>query len=216
MKKIVLLFTIIFASMLCVNGQTIAELENRWAPKPIEPPKTCKEKFENFWWDFIDVFTPYDDLKGISYKYSKSFPVGVSYDYYWENLFKLGGELGVNWDKQEYASLNPHFYVAASPGIYLRFISIDLGIGALYSDSWEKTYNESTVIINGKEYNAGYSYELDYKCRVNFLLKPSASIHIPLSSWEEYFITLSVGYNYFFNFEELNGWSFGLGFHWAI
>lgn len=229
MKKLVLFVTIIFTSSIYVEGQTIAELESRWTPRPIEPPKNCKEKFENFWWDFIDFFTPGEDLSGVTYKYNDVFPVGLTVDRSWY-LFKLGLDFGFSFDNKKYNDkFNPFAYVGVSPGLYMRFISIDLGLGALYSDAieikqWSDTStddfgftsDDGSTSVSGSITTSTSGSATSIYPKFNFLLKPSATIYIPLNSWEEYFITLSAGYNYFYKFEQLNGWSFGIGFHWAI
>lgn len=221
MKKLIVFITIIFTSGTYIYGQTISELENRWKPRPEESPK-FKEKREDFWWDFIDFFSPDEDLCGITYKYNNVFPVGLSVDRSWY-LFKLGADFGFNIDDKKYNDkFNPFAYIGVSPGLYMRFVAIDLGLGALYSDAiemkqWSDTSTDdgSTSVSGSITTSTSGSLTRVYP-KFNFLLKPSVTVYIPLNSWEEYFITLSAGYNYFYNFEELNGWSFGIGFHWAI
>lgn len=147
-----------------------------------------------------------DETWGISYNYSKGFPVGISFSYTM-NHFYIGGDLGVNLKKEKYTLKNnetkiekgdPVLYLSASPGFYMKYFSVSCGVGFLL-DSREATISSSNGSTNTKD--LGYS----------FFAKPAITGYIPIDD-DDWFVTLNLGYDICPKFKSLNGISLGIGF----
>lgn len=216
MKKIILTLIVIL-SAISTNAQKVEELEGRLVPEP-----SCFEKIIDFFeYDIPYVFEPYwDETWGLGYTYSKFFPIEISANITRWEYFSLGLGVGINIDDQKYQikNYNPRYYMMISPGVYLRFISINCGIGILSSD-YKMTISDT---INWGENNGNSSIDGTIHNEISittsdchFIVKPSITGYIPICD-EEYYITINAGYNYMPKFKELNGWSFGVGFQWLI
>ena len=205
-KLFILCATLISVNVL--NAQTIKELEGRYTP-----PRSGWEKF-------VDTFSPEDDTWGLGYGYSQHFPLALSANYT-HSCISIATELGFNLDSKKYTAqeYNPIGYLAVSPGLYLRFLSINCGAGVMASHYIKTTYEHYTDNFGGEQKggagNNGSIGISKYKYRFMFMLKPSITGYIPISD-EDYYITINAGYNYIPKFKELNGWSFGIGFQWVI
>lgn len=224
MKKILLIFMMISVST-AIKAQTEDELIRRIRdPKPnpqkeikeetkIVEEKTFIEKLSDFFVDdFVDFFTPEDETLGVGYNYSEYFPITISANGTYSCL-SLGMELGINADKNSYQleNYNPRYFLTISPGFYCRFMSINCGVGFMSSEYMKNIYDSSIENENSAVHtNVSISTQ-----KLHFVIKPSVTGYIPIS-YEYYYITVNVGYNYIPKFKELNGCSFGVGFQWVI
>ena len=150
----------------------------------------------------------------VSYGYSSRFPmnIGVSTNF---SYFNIGVEYGMNFS-EELLSTQKHtnfatstlergkyWYLMATPGVYLRYASIDCGLGnvfARYNYNYESVYTSSS---NSEKRNY-------------FIMKPKLTVHIPIpldfsSRTEKLYISPHVGYQYVPKCSVLNCWEFGIG-----
>ena len=150
----------------------------------------------------------------VSYGYSSSFPmnIGISTNF---SYFNIGVEYGMNFTVEQidykkhtnYATSTlergKYWYLMATPGVYLRYASIDCGLGnvfAKYNYNYESVYT-STSNSEKKNY---------------FIMKPKVTFHIPIplgvSPREEVlYISPHVGYQYVPKCSSLNCWEVGIG-----
>lgn len=226
MKKIFFFGVILLFTTIVVKAQRLDDLEKRWIPKSIpqtnktiqqSPQKTCKDKFNNFMDDFVDIFTPEDDMRGFGYAYSGHFPLTVSVNSIY-SYFLIDFEFGFNFDSKEYyeQKYNPDCYLMLSPGVYLGILSFNCGIGVLGSSYYDFIIGD-TVYFGDETTSISGSITLEQsmkKYKAHLILKPSITGFIPI--FDDYYITINAGYNYIPKFKELNGWSFGVGFQWVI
>lgn len=230
MKKLLILCAILFSTNI-LNAQTIHELESRYTP-PTSNSGYTRTYHRSGWDDFVDAFTPEDQTWGLGYSYSQTFPLSLSLNLT-SYCFSLATEFGFNLDGKKYSTkynlddkkyttkeYNPSGYWIISPGFYCRFLSINCGVGFMtsnYSETQTNTENFSGESEDGStSVNGSISITTGYSTtKVKFMLKPSITGYIPISG-EDYYITISAGYNYIPKFKELNGWSFGIGFQWVI
>lgn len=119
-------------------------------------------------------------------------------------FLSLSLEFGINTDNRSVVNYNPDLYMMLSPGLYLRFLSINCGIGYLPGDCVVNLDIENGNVVNTEMTKTNY-----------YMLKPSITGYIPISD-EDFYITVDVGYNYSPNIKDLNGLSLGLGFQWVI
>lgn len=169
---------------------------------------------------FFDIIDRDFDALGVSLCYSKHFPVnfGVHYNI---SLFNIGVELGGNWENKpvcvsesEGVKTNIYskgFYGILTPGIFLRYVTINFGIG--YAAM--------------KESGEGYSVEhkktltID-ESRLFLLMKPSVELNIPLAidryrkDEPNVFLCPRVAYNHFSKLQSLNCWEVGFCFRYLI
>ena len=150
----------------------------------------------------------------VSYGYSSNFPlnIGVSTNF---SYFNIGAEYGMNFSEELLQTQNhtnfatstlergKYWYLMATPGVYLRYASIDCGLGnvfAKYNYNYESVYT-STSNSEKKNY---------------FIMKPKVTFHIPIpldfsSRTEKLYISPHVGYNYVPKCSALNCWEVGIG-----
>ncbi len=150
----------------------------------------------------------------VSYGYSSRFPmnIGISTNF---SYFNIGVEYGMNFSDEQidfkkhtnYATSSlergKYWYLMATPGVYLRYASVDCGLGnvfAKYNYNYESVYTSSTT-----------SEKKNY-----FIMKPKVTFHIPIpfgvSPREEVlYISPHVGYQYVPKCSALNCWEVGIG-----
>lgn len=150
----------------------------------------------------------------VSFGYSSNFPlnIGVSTNF---SYFNIGVEYGMNFsDKllqtQKHTNFatstlerGKYWYLMATPGVYLRYASIDCGLGnvfAKYNYNYESVYTSSS---NSEKKNY-------------FIMKPKVTFHIPIPFGvsprdEVLYISPHVGYNYVPKCSALNCWEVGIG-----
>lgn len=145
----------------------------------------------------------------VSYGYSSHFPlnIGVSANFSYVNI---GVEYGQNFSKVplDYVShtnfatseiAGKYFYLMGTPGVFLRRVSIDCGLGAVFT-----SYKYQSV------------YTTDSKKKATFMMKPKVTFHIPIpfnfsSNNEKMYISPHVGYQYVPKYGKLNCWEVGIG-----
>lgn len=150
----------------------------------------------------------------VSYGYSSCFPmnIGVSTNF---SYFNIGVEYGMNFTDEQIdfkkhtnfatstLERGKYWYLMATPGVYLRYASIDCGLGNVfvkYNYNYESVYT-STSSSEKKNY---------------FIMKPKVTFHIPIpfgvsSRDEVLYISPHVGYNYVPKCSALNCWEVGIG-----
>lgn len=143
------------------------------------------------------------------YGYSKNFPLnlGLSANF---SYFNIGLEYGQNFDKSPLI-IKQHtnfatstlegkcFYLMGTPGVFLRWATINCGLGAVMT-----TYKYESVYNSYTEKNAYFG------------LKPRVSFNLPVplnfkSRNEKFYICPYVGYLYVPRLSKLNNLEFGVG-----
>ena len=149
-----------------------------------------------------------DDTWGLSYSYSPHFPLSFSANYT-TSYFSIFGEIGVACTGKKYEIKEgnkdmPILYLMASPGFYIKYLSINYGIGFLFN-----VQDYPSLTIN----NVPQKY--DKTISGNFCHKPSITGYIPINDGDNY-ITLNIGYIFLPKFKELEGFTCGIGFQWTL
>ena len=167
-------------------------------------PSTGKKKVKVDFSDLVD-----EHSLEVSYGYSSNFPmnIGVSTNF---SYFNIGLEYGQNFSDEQllhvkhtnFASseiAGKYFYLLATPGVFLRYVTIDCGLGSVFA-----TY----------KYESVYS-SYDEK-KYFFMAKPKMTLHIPISFGgsprnEAVYISPHIGYQYVPKMSKLNCWEVGIG-----
>ncbi len=171
-----------------------------------------------------------DEAFAITYNYSKSFPLGLSFEYAWP-WFRLGLDVGVDFKKDQYILddvkmtdimhyertkkiLDPKCYVTVTPSLYFKYVSVGCGVGALYMSGKKEESSSSYSSSNGIS-SSGTTFATQDCEKLNFMLRPVIKGFIPIS--EDYMsIVISAGYDYIFGYKEKNGLNFGIGLQFVI
>lgn len=168
---------------------------------------------------------------GLTYNYSKDFPVGASL-YYSKWKFMVSLDFGVNLDKDIYTTqkvefnnlmdykitrgeYDPKYYITATPSFYLKYFSVGWGFGIMsmkgseYIDQREYKIDENgnTVVLTGSSTSEGLE-------KVKFMMRPNVRGFIPCN--DNFFISLSVSYNWIMGYKEKSGIDFGVGFQYLF
>lgn len=187
-----------------ISAQSIDELNSRrikeQEKKRIDSYSSMHKKKID--WD-ID-----DDNWGLSYSYSPHFPLSFSANYT-TSYFSMFGEIGVACTGKKYEIKEgnkdmPILYLMVSPGFYIKYLSINYGIGFLFN-----VQDYPSLTIN----NVLQKY--DKTISGNFCHKPSITGYIPINDGDNY-ITLNIGYIFLPKFKELEGFTCGIGFQWTL
>ena len=163
-------------------------------------------------WDHI-AEGEYNSIE-VSYGYSSNFPlnIGITTNF---SYFNIGVDYGMNFSEELLASQkhtnfatstlerDKYWYLMATPGVFLRYASIDCGLGnvfAKYNYNYESVYTSSS---NSEKKNY-------------FIMKPKLTLHIPIpldfsSRTEKLYISPHVGYLYVPKCSTLNCWEVGIG-----
>ncbi len=157
--------------------------------------------------DFSDLVS--EHTIAVSYGYSSRYPLNVALS---TNIyfFNIGVEYGQNFSKEPLSTVKhtnfanseisgKYYYLLATPGVYLRYASIDCGLGCVFTKY---------------KYESVYSSYDEKKC--TFMMKPKVSFHIPIPFGnsprdEKIYISPYAGYQYVPKYEKLNCWEVGLG-----
>lgn len=167
---------------------------------------------------------------GLSYNYSKAFPIGASIEYTY-GKFMIGLDFGINNDKDIYTTQKIDFtnivdykitrgeydlkcFVTATPSFYLKYFSVGWGVGVAYlkGKEYTKDYN-LTVYPDGTTTQGGSSSSID-DFKYKLMMRPTVKGYIPCS--ENFFISLSVNYDWILGYKDKSGIGFGAGFHFII
>ena len=145
----------------------------------------------------------------VSYGYSSHYPLNIAVSTNF-SYFNIGVEYGQNFSSAPLSSVNhtnfakseipgKYFYLLATPGVYLRYASIDCGLGCVFTKyKYESVYT---------------SYE---EKKNTFMMKPKVTFHIPIPFGvshrdERLYISPHVGYQYVPKYGKLNCWEVGIG-----
>lgn len=157
--------------------------------------------------DFSDLVSEHS--VEVSYGYSNHYPLNVAVS---TNLsfFNIGVEYGQNFSNEPLSVVQhtnfakseiaeKYYYLLATPGVYLRYASIDCGLGCVFTK-----YKYESV------------YTSDEKTKSTFMMKPKLSIHIPIPFGESprderIYISPHIGYQYVPKFSKLSCWEVGIG-----
>jgi len=171
--------------------------------------RTGKKKVKVDFSDLVD-----EHSIEVAYGYSSRFPmnIGVSSNY---SYYNIGLDFGVNFSDEQidfkkhtnYATSTlergKYYYFLLTQGVYLRWASIDCGVGGVsvkYNYNYESVYTSSS---NSEKKNY-------------FAMKPKVTFHIPIpldfsSRTEKLYISPHVGYMYVPKCSALNCWEIGIG-----
>lgn len=104
--------------------------------------------------------------------------------------------------------INPITQLTLSPGINLKYFSIECGLGVFICENIAVT--EYKIATTGKEQYQGIKKSKSY-----FTARPTISGYIPVSKNHDC-LSVSLGYNFVSGAEPLNGFVVGLGFSWNV
>ena len=104
--------------------------------------------------------------------------------------------------------INPITQLTLSPGINLKYFSIECGLGVYICENIAVT--EYKIATTGKEPYQGIKKSKSY-----FTAKPTVSGYIPVSKNHDC-LSVSLGYNFVSGAEPLNGFVVGLGLSWNV
>lgn len=157
--------------------------------------------------DFSDLVSEHS--VEVSYGYSSNYPLNLSIHTNF-SYFNIGVEYGQNFSNEPLSFVKhtnfatskvdgKYYYLLATPGVYLRYASIDCGLGGVFTK-----YNYESVYS---------SYD---KKNTYFMAKPKVTFHIPVPLGnsprdERVYISPHVAYQYVPKFSMLNCWEFGIG-----
>lgn len=189
--------------------------------------------------DYSDLFINNYETMGFSFNYGQHFPIGVSFNYSLEEVpFMLSVDLGINLDEDKYIIdkvnmkdimnyertkkvLDSKFFLTVTPQVYFKYLAIGCGIGFLYMDGTEETTNYSTtsnLTSNTENSNStivasGGSSSMSATV-LKPMIRPIIKGFIPLS--DEFYLSVSAGYDLIFGYKENNGFNFGIGIQWEL
>ena len=168
---------------------------------------------------------------GLSYNYSKAFPVGASVAYTkWK--FMISMDFGVNFDKDKYTTQKVDFtnivdyritkgeydlkyFITATPAFYMRYLAIGWGVGYASFDGSETTKeNKLEILPDGSIMQTSGTSSVSGGGKYKFMMRPTIKGYIPCS--DNFFISLSVNYDWILGYKEKSGISFGAGIHFLI
>lgn len=157
--------------------------------------------------DFSDLVSEHS--VEVSYGYSSNYPLNLSIHTNFA-YFNIGIEYGQNFSNKPFHFVkhtnfatskvdSKYYYLLATPGVYLRYASIDCGLGGVFTK-----YNYESVYSSYDEKNT------------YFMVKPKATFHIPVPFGrshreERLYISPHIAYQYVPKFSMLNCWEFGIG-----
>lgn len=183
--------------------------------------------------DFDDFINSYESV-GVTYNYGQYFPIGASFNYSFEDIpFMLSVDVGVNLDKDKYVTdrimmkdllnftrvkteYDPLFYMTLTPQAYFKYFAVGCGVGMLYMKGDRETiiskdnkYEMGTVSVTSRDFSTLSEEKDKYKP----MIRPVIKGFIPVS--DDWYISVSAGYDYVFGYKEKNGFNFGLGLQWT-
>lgn len=183
--------------------------------------------------DYSDFINDYETI-GFSYSYGKHFPVGGSFNYSLEEIpFMLSVDFGVNLDGDKYVidkvtitnimnyerekrTLDPKFFLTVTPQLYLKYFAIGCGVGFMYMDGTVETASRENTPSSGNESvsvsTGGSTSSTDLMFKP--MIRPVVKGFIPLT--DEFYLSLSAGYDMVFGYKDKNGFNVGLGFQWEL
>jgi hypothetical protein len=168
---------------------------------------------------------------GLSYNYSKAFPVGASVAYTkWK--FMISMDFGVNFDKDLYTTQKVDFnnigdykitkgeydlkyFITATPAFYMKYFAVGWGFGyASFDGSETSQENKLEIKSDGTIIQTTGTSSVSGGGKYKFMMRPTIKGYIPCS--DNFFISLSVNYDWILGYKEKSGISFGAGIHFLI
>lgn len=167
-----------------------------------------------------NIFEDIPDMMswGIGYSYNKTYPLTLQANYQ-VSYFSCGLDLGVGFNKNpQYdtstKTLKTNFQATLSPGVYLKYVSVNFGVGCALASKETSVISNTNVSAGNSSASASVSYSTT-TVTGRLLLKPSITGYIPVDG-DDHFITLSAGYNFAPNFKAINCFVFGVGFQFPL
>lgn len=167
-----------------------------------------------------NIFEDIPDMMswGIGYAYNKTYPLTIQTNYQ-VSYFSCGLDLGIGFNKNpQYdtpsKTLKTNFQATLSPGVYLKYVSVNFGVGCAFATTETNVISITDVSARNSSSSASVSYSTT-TITGRLLLKPSITGYIPVDD-DDHFITVSAGYNYAPNFKAINGFVFGVGFQFPL
>jgi hypothetical protein len=161
--------------------------------------------------DLTDMYYGEYDAIGGYVGYSKYFPIslGICYNF---SVFNIGLEFGANFSDTPLTvkeNLNEKetisqggAYILASPGVFLRYATFNMGMGVAIKNKSSYNYN---------------SHDTDGSPNLYFMMKPSVEFNIPFTvGLSDVFICPKVSYIHIPKLRQNNCWEIGLGFRYII
>ncbi|HAU86065.1 MAG TPA: hypothetical protein DCW90_11385, partial [Lachnospiraceae bacterium] len=153
-----------------------------------------------------------DEAIAMTYNYSKNFPVGATFEYAWP-WFRIGLDFGVNFKKDNFIvddvrmtdimnyerttkTLDAKCFLTATPSLYMKYLSIGCGIGALFLEGTEEHHEYS--ISNTSQQGNSYSQDAS---EIRLMLRPCIKGFIPIAD-DDFAIIISAGYDYAFGYKK--------------
>lgn len=179
-------------------------------------------------WSGIDLDENTEGF-GVSYNYSKAFPIGASVTFtIWK--FLLSADIGVNRDDDLYTTQKVDFnnildysvtrgeydlkyYITFTPAFYLKYFAIGCGFGYASLEKTEYTDGYSVSVADDKTVSSSYS-QVTGGDKYKFMLRPTIRGFIPCN--DNFFISLSVNYDWILQYKGKSNISFGIGFHYLL
>lgn len=168
---------------------------------------------------------------GLSYNYSKAFPVGASVTYTkWK--FMISMDFGVNFDKDLYTTQKVDFnnivdykitkgeydlkyFITATPAFFMKYFAVGWGFGfASFDGSETSQENKLEIKPDGTIIQTTGTSSVSGGGKYKFMMRPTIKGYIPCS--DNFFISLSVNYDWIWKYKEKSGISFGAGIHFLI
>ena len=164
---------------------------------------------------FFQVGFDFVIAKTFSYKNRMDDWSSYHYD---ENMTKLNANYDIigqveyktnngKFIRGEYDYIRPVIQLVCSPGVNLKYISLECGLGVLINQriSIAKQLNSNLEV---------YSYEVTEgpKSQTNYLIRPTFVGYVPMGRYKNGGMSISIGYNIVNKLDIYNGIMFGVGF----
>jgi len=191
----------------------------------VEDKETGKRKVRV---DLSDLAYDNYETIGLTYNYSKHFPIGGSIYYAWESVpILLSFDFGYSNENTEYIidkvdmtdimnykrvkkTLDPKYYMTITPHAYFKYFAVGCGFGALIMEGKEETAEYHYTSSSNGSGSIGNGWETN--CSVSkFMIRPTVKGFIPLDDDDIWSIVVSAGYDCVFGYKDKNGFNVGLG-----
>ena len=118
--------------------------------------------------------------------------------------------------KMEQGAYKPKLYCTITPGVYFKYFMAGCGIGFmnLSGDLITSESNSELDTNTGQLLSSVSSVTTQSDTKFKFMIRPTIKGYIPCS--EDFSIAVSLAYDLAFNYTEMNGLSFGLGFQYRF
>ena len=108
----------------------------------------------------------------------------------------------------------PKYYFTLTPSIYMKYISVGWGVGALSLEGTTIIEGKSTE-VNGDNINTKDLGGTEYtNAKTRFFMRPNVKLYIPCS--KSISIITSASYNWAWGSKDLSGFTYGIGLRYNI